>query len=125
MVAAAAQGAVMRFFLCQIIGACLLCVSLAAAQPREYFLPEPTVQKYAVILAGAAVEENYAGQIRRWALRLHDILTGDFDYSPAQIILLMDPVDPDPIPVGHDLLSPEGQVLGTLHLVLCKLAISF
>lgn len=95
MVAAAAQGTVMRIFFYQIIWGCLFFTSLVPAQQREYFLPKPTVQKYAVILAGAAAEEKYANQIHHWALRLHDILTIDYGYRPEQIVLLMGQDDTD------------------------------
>lgn len=95
MVASEAQGTVMRIFCYQVIWGCLFFISLASAQQREYFLPKPTVQKYAVILAGTAAEEKYANQIHRWALRLHDILTNDYGYGPEQIVLLMGQVDPD------------------------------
>jgi len=84
----------MRIFFFPVIGVCLFCASLAPAQQRDYFLPKPSVQKYAVILAGAAAEEKYGDQIRRWALQLYDILTGDYGYSAEQIILLMGRVDP-------------------------------
>jgi len=85
----------MRIFCYQIIWGCLFFISLASAQQREYFLSKPTVQKYAVILAGAAAEEKYEDQIHSWALRLHDILTFDYGYGPGQIVLLMGQADPD------------------------------
>ncbi len=66
-----------------------------SAQQRDYFLPKPSVQKYAVILAGAAIEEQYKEQIKRWALLLHDILTKDYRYEADQIVLLMDQADPE------------------------------
>lgn len=87
----------MRIFICQLIWICFFHVSLTAAQPREYFLPEPTVQKYAVILAGAAAEAEYENKINSWAMHLQGILSTDFGYKPEQIILLMgreNPVDP-------------------------------
>jgi hypothetical protein len=95
MFAAEAQGTVMGIFFFQVIWICLFFISVAPAQQRDYFLPKPTLQKYAVILAGAAAEEKYADQIHRWALRLHDILTIDYGYRPEQIVLLMSQVDPD------------------------------
>ena len=95
MDAAKAQGAVMRVFLYQVIWGCVFFASLAQAEQRDYFLPAPTVQKYAVILAGAAAEDKYADQISGWALGLHDVLTRDYGYSPEQIILLMGQFDPD------------------------------
>jgi len=85
----------MRIFDYLVIWGCLVFISPASAQQREYFLPQPTVQKYAIILAGAAAEEKYAVQIHRWALRLHDILTNDYGYGPEQIVLLTGQVDPD------------------------------
>ncbi len=53
------------------------------------------MQKYAVIVAGAASEEQYKQQMDRWALHLHDILTEDYRYEADQIVLLMDQVNPE------------------------------
>ena len=84
----------MRCIVCLVMLACLFLTSLVSAQQRDYFLPKPSVQKYAVILAGAAIEEQYKEQIKRWALLLHDILTKDYRYEAGQIVLLMDQADP-------------------------------
>ena len=94
MVAAPTQGVVMRTWLKAFILGCIFFVSQTAAGGRDYFLPQPTVQKYAVILAGASPEDKYSDQIHGWALRLYDILTKDYGYKPGQIILLMGRVDP-------------------------------
>ena len=94
MAAAQENGTVMRFFFCQAICACLFLASPGSAQQRDYFLPKPSVQKYVVIIAGAAVEKRYVEQINQWGLHLHDILTKDYGYSPEQIVLLMDKADP-------------------------------
>jgi len=85
----------MRFFFCQIILACLVLTSSAPAQERDYFLPKPTVQKYVVILAGTAAQDEYQNQINHWALLLHDILTKDYRYESNQIVLLMEQADPE------------------------------
>jgi hypothetical protein len=95
MAAAEEKRAVMRFSFFQVLFSCIFFTALAAAQERDYFLPKPSVQKYAVILAGAAAEEQYAEHINNWAWRLHDILTEDYRYGSEQIILLMEHADQD------------------------------
>lgn len=77
----------MKTFIC-IILAYLVLTPLALAQPREYFLPGPSVQTAAVILGGASAGKAYAGRINDWALRLHDILTVQYGFGPGQILLL-------------------------------------
>jgi len=94
MAAAQESGTVMRFITYLVLSACLLCAASVSAQQRDYFLPQPAVQKYVVILAGAAIEERYKKQIESWALRLHDVLTEDYRYEADQIVLLMDQADP-------------------------------
>jgi hypothetical protein len=95
MVSAQENGTVMRILVLLALSACLLFATLASAQQRDYFLPRPSLQKYAVILAGAAVEGEYKQQINGWALRLHDILSRNYRYEADQIVLLMDKVDPE------------------------------
>ena len=85
----------MKALIGQLILGLMIIAPLAAAQPRDYFLPGTTVQTAAVILGGAATGENYADQIRQWALQLHDILTSDYGYRPEQIVLLTGPSDTD------------------------------
>ena len=83
----------MRWISYLVLSACLCFTAQASAQQRTYFLPTPAMQKYAVILAGAAVEEQYRRQINHWALLLHDVLTQDYRYEADQIVLLMDQAD--------------------------------
>ena len=85
----------MRFLVLLVLSACLLFATLASAQQRDYFLPQPSLQKYVVILAGAAVEKEYKEQINGWALLLHDILSRNYRYEADQIVLLMDKADPE------------------------------
>ncbi|MBT8362018.1 MAG: hypothetical protein KJO32_13795 [Deltaproteobacteria bacterium] len=85
----------MRFFFFQVILSCIFFTALATAQQRDYFLPKPAVQKYVVILTGAAVEEQYAEHINTWSLLLHDILTREYHYGSEQISLLMEQADLD------------------------------
>lgn len=85
----------MRFILFLALSICLFCTAPASARQRDYFLPEPALQKYVVILAGAAPAEQYKNQIEGWALRLHDVLTEDYRYRADQIVLLMDQPDPE------------------------------
>ncbi len=59
MAAAQESGTVMRFITYLVLSACLLGAASVSAQQRDYFLPQPAVQKYVVILAGAAIEERY------------------------------------------------------------------
>ncbi len=69
--------------------------SSGAARTSDYFLPKPGIRAAAVILGGAAAGKEYTDRIRTWALRLHDILTGDYGYRSEQIVLLMGPADPN------------------------------
>lgn len=64
------------------------------AQPSGYFLNSPTMQKYVVILGGAAAEKKYEQRFRKWSLTLHDTLTRDYDYSTDHITLLLGKGDP-------------------------------
>ncbi|NNK12814.1 MAG: hypothetical protein HKP52_01095 [Desulfofustis sp.] len=84
----------MRFIIYLVLSAGLFCTASTSAQQRDYFLPKPAVQKYVVILAGAAIEEQYKNQIKGWALRLHDVLTEDYRYEANHIVLLMNQADP-------------------------------
>lgn len=84
----------MRFIIYLVFSACLFLTASASGKQRDYFLPKPAVQKYVVILAGAAIEEQYKKQIKGWALLLHDVLTKDYRYEADQIVLLMDQADP-------------------------------
>jgi hypothetical protein len=101
MAAAKAQGAFMRHLHVAMIGV-LLFVTLASAQVGDYFLPGPTMKTYVVILAGASPEEGYGDQIRRWCLKLYDILTEDYGYPPDDIILLMDGTDSEDERISGD-----------------------
>ena len=90
----------MRFIVILIVPVCLFFTTWASAQQRDYFLPMPSMQKYAVILAGATVDEKYKKQINHWALRLHDILTDDYLYETDRIVLLMDQTDPQDVRIS-------------------------
>jgi hypothetical protein len=78
-----------------MIVACLFWATLAPAQEREYFLPEPSMQTYAVILVGPSPEQAHGDQIRRLGLRLYDILAKDYGYTRDHIILLVSGSDAD------------------------------
>lgn len=72
-----------------VMVALLFFSGLASAGERAYFLPQPSVQTYVVILAGASPDETYGDQIRRWALKLYDILAKGYGHPRDHIILLM------------------------------------
>jgi hypothetical protein len=95
MAAAQENRTVMRSLVLPVLSVCLFCTAVASAQQRDYFLPTPSLQKYVVILAGAAAEEEYREHINGWALRLHDILSRNYRYEADQIVLLMDEADPE------------------------------
>jgi hypothetical protein len=100
MDAAQTQGTVMKALLFSLILVYLSSASSAPADQRDYFLPQPTVHNYAVILGGAAAEKKYGDQIRHWAMQLHDILSVEYGYRPEQLILLMDQVEPDDLRIS-------------------------
>jgi hypothetical protein len=72
----------------------------ANAQIREYFLARPDTHKYAVIFGGAAAGKIYEQRFREWSLKLHEILTRDYGYSPDQITLLLGRGDPEEVRIA-------------------------
>jgi hypothetical protein len=102
MAAATAQGAFMRRLGYTVMGTWFLLATVVSAQGREYFLPGPGVQAYAVILAGPSPDETYGDQIRRWGLKLYDILAREYGYTRDHIILLMSGAEPDEARVSGD-----------------------
>ena len=75
--------------LCLILAMFLALLPIGEAQCREYFLPKPDARKFAVILAGAAVNETYQDRFRQWALKLREILLQDYGYAAENITLLL------------------------------------
>jgi hypothetical protein len=65
------------------------------AQSRQYFLPKPETQKFAVILGGAAADETYRAQFRQWTLKIQEILLRDYGYPADHVTLLLGRGDPD------------------------------
>ena len=57
----------------------------AFAQQRDYFQTTPGIQKFAVLLGGAASEEKYETQFRHWILKLYDILHMEYRYAADHI----------------------------------------
>lgn len=57
----------------------------AFAQQRDYFQTTPRIQKFAVLLGGAASEEKYETQFRHWILKLYDILHMEYRYPADHI----------------------------------------
>ncbi|MBF0280523.1 MAG: hypothetical protein HQM13_22190 [SAR324 cluster bacterium] len=64
------------------------------AQQGDYFLNSPAMQKFAVILGGAAAEKKYEDRFREWTLKLYDTLSQDYRYSADHISLLFGTGDP-------------------------------
>jgi len=79
--------------LCLIAAVVLAFLSSAESQSREYFLPRPDTQKFAVIFGGAAADETYQAQFRQWTLKLREILLRDYGYPPDHVTLLLDRSD--------------------------------
>jgi len=96
----ATKGAGVRSLLLYLLLGSLVIASLVHAQEREYFMSDPTVQKYAVILGGAAANNDYEDRFRHWALRLYDTLMTDYGYRSEQIILLLGYGDPEELNVS-------------------------
>jgi hypothetical protein len=65
----------------------LLCSSLWAAE-GDHFVNDPDANKYAVILVGAAVDEERRNQFGTWALDLRRSLQKDYGYAADKLILL-------------------------------------
>ncbi|MGQ9425652.1 hypothetical protein ACXYTJ_08290 [Gilvimarinus sp. F26214L] len=61
----------------------------AVADEGEHFLNAPGAQKYALILVGAAVDEERAGQFGEWALALRKSLNDEFGYPGDHLTLLV------------------------------------
>ena len=75
--------------LCLIPAMVLALLSDAEAQSRQYFLPKPEIQKFAVIFGGAAADETYQAQFRQWTLKLQEILVRDYGYPADHVTLLL------------------------------------
>jgi hypothetical protein len=69
----------------------MLAASVAHAQlpNRDYFRVSPDSEKYAVIFGGAGADETYQARFRQWALKLYEVLAGDYGYRPDHITLLV------------------------------------
>lgn len=70
------------------IATLLLAPGLLAAE-AENFLDQPGTAKYALILVGAAVDEERASQFGGWALSLRESLLEDYGYSADHLTLLV------------------------------------
>ena len=81
--------------LCLIPAMVLALLPNVDAQSRQYFLPKPETQKFAVILGGAAADETYRAQFRQWTLKLQEILVRDYGYPDDHVTLLLGRGDPD------------------------------
>lgn len=73
----------------------LLLLPNVEAQNREYFLPQPETQKFAVIFGGAAADETYHDQFRQRTLKLQEILLRDYGYPADHITSLLGRSEPE------------------------------
>ena len=80
--------------LCLITAMVLTLLPITEVQCREYFLPTPNTQKFAVIFGGAAANETYRARFRQWTLKLHKILLQDYGYPADHVTLLLGDGDP-------------------------------
>ncbi len=70
----------------------------ARTENRDYFRVSPDSSKFAVIFGGAGADETYQARFRQWALKLYEILAGDYGYAPDHLTLLVgrgDSADPE------------------------------
>ena len=61
----------------------------AAAQEGNHFRNDPNNKKYAVILVGAAINEEYAEEFGTWGLATRSVLINEYGYSPQAVKLLI------------------------------------
>lgn len=67
----------------------VLWAPMGLADEGEHFVEHQDSRKYALILVGAAVDENRAQSFERWAFSLRELLRGDYGYSGDQVLLLL------------------------------------
>lgn len=80
-----------------LVTGCLVLLSTVRqlpAEQRDYFLPQPSTEKHAVILTGTAAEQKHAKRFRDWSLRLYDVLIASYGYLPDRVTLLLGEGDP-------------------------------
>lgn len=68
---------------------------LLFAEEGEHFVEQSGASKYAVILVGAAANQERAGQFRAWAMALRDSLRNDYGYAANNLRLLVGSADDD------------------------------
>lgn len=83
------------WILCLIPAMVLALLPNVEAQNREYFLPKPDTQKFAIIFGGAAADKTYQAQFRQWTLKLQEILVRDYGYPADHVTLLLGRGDPE------------------------------
>lgn len=86
------------------------------AEERPYFLEVPGVQKYAVIITGAAASKLHQQQFQEWSFALYDTLLNDYAYPQNQVLLLLGKGDSeDPRIFGSSRQADIQKVMATLQ----------
>lgn len=65
------------------------CGLTVSAQEGEHFRNDPAAKKYALILVGAAINEEYTEQFGTWGLALRSVLINEYAYTPENVKLLV------------------------------------
>lgn len=72
-----------------VVAAMLCFAPWSRAAEGDHFLNDPAAGKYALILVGAAVDEERANRFGGWAMSLRDSLQQDYGYAADNIQLLV------------------------------------
>lgn len=83
---------------CRLVALFLLAAVTASslnAAEGEHFVEDPSASKYAVIVVGAAANDEIADQFGSWALDLRASLEADYGYSSSTLRLLVGAADQD------------------------------
>lgn len=84
-----------------------LVVSAPGSAERVFFSDRTGIEKYAVILTGAAAEPDYRERFHRWSLTLQDTLRQEYRYPADNVLLLFGDgkADDDGIPCTRESLQ--------------------
>ncbi|MEX1032377.1 MAG: hypothetical protein WDZ30_03375, partial [Cellvibrionaceae bacterium] len=63
--------------------------SASSAAEGEHFVDDPAAKKYALIIVGAAVDEQRANEFGGWGLALRESLHEDYGYAPHNVRMLL------------------------------------
>ncbi len=68
---------------------CFMSSGIVLSQEGDHFRNDPNSKKYALILVGAAINEDYGDQFGTWGLALRSILINEYGYDKKSVKLLV------------------------------------